>query len=115
MCVKTRSGSTALQLLEDLLDVAADVREEAVAKLVHAARPTSARRQERGRARPRLVGALARAQRARPTSPSSSRLGAREREDRAAAADLDVVGVTADASTRRNAARRRPQAAAASI
>ena len=86
----------ALQLLEELLDLAARVGEEAVPEPVD----LDARRARRRRGRP---AALARASSPRSpeaasTTQSTSRPGFErvERQQRSAAADLDVVGVAAD-------------------
>ena len=50
----------ALQVLEDVLNLAADVRQEAVSELVHLDVHVRGAGQERGRARTRLFGAIAR-------------------------------------------------------
>ncbi len=109
-CVRTRSGSTRLQLLEDVLDLAADVREEAVAEAVHDDVGSPRRRGTPRRSR----GLVSRARPARRARPShlELRARAREREQRAAATDLDVVRVAADARARVGAARRASRARA---
>ena len=110
MCVKIRSGSTrAFKLLEDVLHLAADVREEAVAEPVHDHVGSRAPREEHLRARPRLALPLAlRAEH----DPRHLELGlrAREREQRRPAADLDVVGVRAEQRGRGGAAASPPRA-----
>ena len=85
----------ALQILEDLLDLAADVRQEAVAEVVHLDTRRAGPGQERLGARARLVAALTRRGEDDPVD-LELRIRPRERQQRPAATDLDVVRVAAD-------------------
>ena len=94
-----------LQLLERVLDLAADVREEAVAKAVDDDLVRSRRLARNASALARASSARAPSARGRPRSPRLRRCGW-QREQRRAAADLDVVRVAPSASTRAAARRR---------
>ena len=102
MCVRTRSGSTAFSSSNTSLTSPPDVRQEAVAEA--RGRRTSTSPAPRG-TRPRSRAPRRRARpRAARTTHVTCELGLRARTSArivAAAADLDVVGVTAD---RENAA-----------
>ena len=83
-----------LERLEQVLDLAADVRKEPVAEAVDRHRAVGPG-EERGGARPRLVGPRSRRGEDDPRD-ADAWVGAHKREDRPAASDLDVVGVRAE-------------------
>ena len=84
-----------LQILEHLLDLAADVGQEAVSELVHLDASRGGSREERLRARPCLRRALPGGREHHPVD-LELRIRRDEREEGSSAPDLDVVRVAAD-------------------
>ena len=95
VCEDNLRIDAAFQPLEDVLDRAADVGQEAVPEVVHLDARVSGTGQERSGARPGLDASFARR---REDDPVDLEVGirSREREQRSPAPDLDVVCVAAD-------------------